>query len=164
MLRTSVTRFYRAGRVSANVRSFGSSAPNSGSNDEKSYVDRMEATGRPVSPHVTIYAFPVTAVSSIMTRATGVGLAGGMAVFGVWGVLGGTVEPALLMHQIGNTPLLGTVAKFSVAFPLVYHYLSALRHFDWDSNPEKLETEEVTQSSEGLIGAATMVATCAAII
>jgi hypothetical protein len=36
------------------------------------YSERMAKLGRPVSPHVTIYAFPVVALSSITVRVTGV--------------------------------------------------------------------------------------------
>ena len=35
------------------------------------YTDRQNEKGRPVSPHVTIYAFPVVALSSITVRVTG---------------------------------------------------------------------------------------------
>lgn len=41
------------------------------------YTARMEKTGRPISPHVTIYAFPMAAISSITNRVTGVALYGG---------------------------------------------------------------------------------------
>jgi len=37
-----------------------------------SYTEQMEKTGRPLSPHVTIYAFPTIALSSITVRATGI--------------------------------------------------------------------------------------------
>ena len=35
---------------------------------------------RPTSPHVTIYKFPLPAITSIVHRATGVGLAGGKTI------------------------------------------------------------------------------------
>ena len=38
------------------------------------YTEKMNKTGRPVSPHVTIYAWPTIAISSIMVRLTGVAL------------------------------------------------------------------------------------------
>lgn len=36
-----------------------------------SYSERMAATGRPVSPHIFIYAWPITALTSITNRVTG---------------------------------------------------------------------------------------------
>lgn len=46
------------------------------------YTARQKELGRPVSPHVTIYAFPVTAVSSITNRVTGCALSVGCAGLG----------------------------------------------------------------------------------
>ena len=45
----------------------------------ESYTERQEKLGRPVSPHVTIYAFPPAALTSITNRVTGVGLSAGMS-------------------------------------------------------------------------------------
>ena len=57
------------------------------------------------------------------------------------------------MSTIGNIAVVGTVAKFSVSFPLVYHYMASVRHFVWDRLPEKtLYNEQVEQSSYALIG------------
>ena len=41
------------------------------SSPAKPYSERMAAKGRLVSPHVTIYAFPAVAISSITVRVTG---------------------------------------------------------------------------------------------
>ena len=38
---------------------------------DESYSDRMKKTGRPVSPHITVYAFPTVAISSVTVRITG---------------------------------------------------------------------------------------------
>ena len=43
----------------------------------------MKETGRPVSPHVTIYAMPITAISSITNRVTGCALSVGCAGLGL---------------------------------------------------------------------------------
>ena len=43
----------------------------------KSYTETQQALKRPLSPHVTIYDFPVTAISSIFVRVTGVVLSVG---------------------------------------------------------------------------------------
>jgi succinate dehydrogenase (ubiquinone) cytochrome b560 subunit len=48
------------------------------------YTERQEKLGRPMSPHVTTYAFPAVAISSITQRVTGVLLSvgvGGVAAF-----------------------------------------------------------------------------------
>lgn len=49
----------------------------SSSGEQDSYTERQQKTGRPMSPHVTIYDFPAAALSSIANRVTGVALVGG---------------------------------------------------------------------------------------
>lgn len=43
----------------------------------ETYSEKQAKKGRPVSPHVTIYKFPLVALSSITNRVTGVILSGG---------------------------------------------------------------------------------------
>jgi hypothetical protein len=50
------------------------SAARSMSSKVEPYTERQNRTGRPVSPHVTIYKWPVAAVSSVLNRATGMTL------------------------------------------------------------------------------------------
>ena len=118
----------------------------------------MKETGRPVSPHVTVYAFPVTAISSITNRVTGVAMALGAAGLGTAEILGGSGTALSLMETIGSQGfLISAPAKFAVAFPVVYHYGGAMRHFAWDSYPEMLTNVDAEKSSWALIGGATVV-------
>lgn len=60
------------------------------------------------------------------------------------------------MTMIGNITVIGSAAKFSVAFPLLYHYLGGVRHLVWDHMPEQtLDNEKVEQSSYLLFGVST---------
>lgn len=117
----------------------------------------MKTSGRPVSPHVTIYSFPITALSSITNRVTGCALSFGCAGLATAEILGGSGTALDLMQSIGGTSsgLVTAGAKFSVAFPLTFHYLGALRHLYWDSKPELLTNPGVAQSSYILFGSAT---------
>lgn len=64
--------------VSRRVISSSSSSSSPEKEQEKeSYTARQAKTGRPVSPHVTIYDFPPAALSSIANRVTGVALVAG---------------------------------------------------------------------------------------
>ena len=84
----------------------------------ETYTEAQGKKGRPLSPHVTIYAFPASAISSITNRVTGVSLAVGCYGIGAMSFFGG--DPAALMQSLGQSggaPLF----KFAVAFPLVYH-------------------------------------------
>jgi succinate dehydrogenase (ubiquinone) cytochrome b560 subunit len=79
------------------------------------------------------------------------------AGFGVASMLAlGNVDVAALASTVGNTPIYGSLAKFTVAFPLVYHYLGAVRHVYWDKNPEVLQNDDVTFTSYGIFGASTI--------
>jgi succinate dehydrogenase (ubiquinone) cytochrome b560 subunit len=62
----------------------------------------MKKTGRPVSPHVTIYAFPVGALSSITNRVMGCALSFGAAGLGALEILGGSGMSLELMQTIGS--------------------------------------------------------------
>jgi len=122
---------------------------------KQNYTDRMNRTGRPVSPHVTIYALPVAAVASITTRITGVLLSFGAFGIGAADLVVGPGSSLTIMETLGSSGLLVAVpAKFAVSFPLVYHSLGAFRHFVWDYFPDKyLNNIDVPKSSIALFGA-----------
>jgi succinate dehydrogenase (ubiquinone) cytochrome b560 subunit len=77
----------------------------------------------------------------VAIRVTGAALSGGLTLAAVL-ALGGA-DVASLASSLGSVPALGVIAKFTVAFPLVYHYMGALRHLYWDHNPDALETSKV---------------------
>tara|TARA_B100001094_G_C18151351_1_gene783843 strand:+ start:408 stop:764 length:357 start_codon:yes stop_codon:yes gene_type:complete len=101
---------------------------------------------QPLSPHVQIYKFPITAVSSITNRITGVALT---CAF----ISGG---------MICNTPLKGVIeveykklppaVNGVMVFPFIYHTLGGLRHLIWDMYPNLLTTRKVAKSSYILFG------------
>ena len=114
-------------------------------------------TKRPVSPHVTIYSFPVCALSSITTRVTGCALSFGGAGLGLVEIIGGNGAALELMSTIGGGGvMIGGVAKFSVAFPFIYHYLGGLRHLVWDNSPEMLTNVDVEKASYALVGSSVL--------
>lgn len=118
----------------------------------------MAKTLRPVSPHVTIYSFPICALSSITTRVTGCTLSFGAAGLGLVELFGGNGAALSLMSDIGSSSmLLSSGAKFAVAFPVVYHYFGGLRHLLWDNAPEMLTNVDVEKASYTLIGASVLV-------
>ena len=122
----------------------------------------MAKTRRPVSPHVTIYSFPIAALTSITTRVTGCALSFGCAGLGVVEIFGGSGAALSLMQDIGGSgALVAAGVKFSVAFPLVYHYLGGLRHFIWDAKPDLLTNIDVEKASYGLVGASVFISTVA---
>jgi succinate dehydrogenase (ubiquinone) cytochrome b560 subunit len=117
------------------------------------YTSRQKQTGRPVSPHVSIYAFPIGALSSITNRVTGCALSVGCAGLGVAELVGGSGTALSLVQTVGSQGILITAAaKFSVSFPIIYHYLGAIRHTAWDMKPEMLTNVDVEKASYVLFG------------
>lgn len=120
---------------------------------KQNYTSRQKALGRPVSPHVTIYAFPVGALSSITNRVTGCILSFGAVGMAAADIIGGGGASMHIMQVIGSQgAIVASTAKFTVAFPIVYHYLGAVRHLAWDYRPEYLETADVEKASKLLFG------------
>jgi succinate dehydrogenase (ubiquinone) cytochrome b560 subunit len=132
---------------------------------KENYSARMAATARPVSPHVTIYAFPACALSSITTRVTGCALSFGSVGLGAVEILGGNGAALELMSALGGANVaIAAGAKFVVAFPLVYHYLGGLRHVVWDNNPEMLSNVDVEKTSYLLVGTSLLVSGAAVFV
>ena len=81
--------------------------------EELSYTERQKKTGRPLSPHVSVYVkagtFPTIAISSILNRATGVSLSLGLAGCGALAVVG--VDVPTMMYNLGHGDL-APVFKF----------------------------------------------------
>jgi len=94
----------------------------------ESYTQKQEKTGRPLSPHVTIYAWPVIAISSVTNRASGMLLSAGVVGMSTASLVGADV-PMMMASLAQISPVL---AKFSVSFPIVYHYVAGIRHVYWD--------------------------------
>ena len=126
----------------------------------------MKASGKPVSPHVLIYAFPIAAISSITNRVTGCALSVGCAGLGTIELVFGSGSCIQFMDYIGSQGfIIASAAKFSVAFPVTYHYLGAMRHFAWDHSPELLGSNaEVSKQSYILFGSATALSVIAALL
>ena len=109
----------------------------------------QDGKGRPISPHVTIYAFPTIAISSITNRACGVGLSVGMAGCGALTLLG--VDVPTMMYNLGHGDLT-YLFKFGVGFPLIYHYAAGIRHLYWDNTVQGFTNSDMESSSMMLMG------------
>lgn len=83
---------------------------------------------RPISPHVTIYNFPITALTSITNRATGVGMSVGVIGMSMVALGGGCDIPAYVESIKVAAPMVMPLLKMVVAFPIVYHTAAGARH------------------------------------
>jgi succinate dehydrogenase (ubiquinone) cytochrome b560 subunit len=113
---------------------------------------QKSASGRPISPHVTIFKFPITALSSITNRVTGVALSVGMMGMAFMALKGSCDLTTCVYTLKANYPLLTVPAKAVVAFPFVYHFAAGARHLYWDQNPDRINTEEAEATSKYVLG------------
>ena len=103
-----------------------------------------------LSPSLEIYRFPVTAMTSIFNRVSGIALSG---LF----VCGGFVCLIEKEHHLKNLyNELSSDYKQSLNYmiltPTVYHTLGGIRHLLWDYFPERcLNNNQVRKSSLALI-------------
>jgi succinate dehydrogenase (ubiquinone) cytochrome b560 subunit len=134
------------------------------SNSSQNYKERASKTGRPVSPHITIYTFPLNGLSSGANRVTGFILSFGCAGLGAIEIIGGSGSAASVMQFIGNDcgSFLAATAKFCVTYPLLYHYQGGVRHLLWDWYPEMITNEQTLKTSYYLFGSTTLAAIAAA--
>ena len=90
------------------------------------------ARPRPLSPHLQIYHWSVTMVTSITHRITGVALYVGI-VFIAWWLVAASMGPeayepflAAAAHPIGQ------IVLFGFTWAAAYHLLNGIRHLAWD--------------------------------
>jgi succinate dehydrogenase / fumarate reductase, cytochrome b subunit len=99
--------------------------------------DQTRAAGhvrpRPLSPHLQIYRLPLTALTSIAHRATGVALSGGTLLLVCWLVAAAT-GPAAFAGVSGfiGSPI-GLLLLFGWSLALFYHLGNGIRHLFWDA-------------------------------
>jgi succinate dehydrogenase / fumarate reductase cytochrome b subunit len=99
----------------------------------------------PLSPHLQIYRLPLTAVLSIVHRATGVVLALGSLLL-VW-VLASAASgpPAYAFAYQHMASWYGQVFLFGLTFSLYLHFCNGIRHLFWDVGMGfELETVDLT--------------------
>jgi succinate dehydrogenase / fumarate reductase cytochrome b subunit len=116
---------------------------------------------RPLSPHLSVYRWKYTLVSSITNRATGIALTVGLLLLLYWimAILGGpqTYERAegVLGHPIFKVILSGFLFAFS------YHLIAGIRHLIWDTG-RGMERRQ-SQTSAWLVGVLSVLLTLALI-
>lgn len=92
----------------------------------------MSNNGRPLSPHISIYRWPITMTMSILHRATGVAMSVGFIVLVAWlfdaasGAAAYTVFLSYMDTTIGKSLLVGW------SFAFFFHLSNGVRHLVWD--------------------------------
>ncbi len=101
---------------------------------------------RPLSPHLSIYRWPVTMASSILHRATGIGLAVGFIVFVGWvfDAASGPGAYAMFLGAIDTT--IGRILLVGWSWAFFYHLSNGIRHLVWDTG-RGFEKEQANASA-----------------
>ena len=93
----------------------------------------MSNNDRPLSPHLSIYRWPVTMATSILHRATGVGMSIGfiLFVFCLGDMAVGPDAYAAFMGVMDST--IGRVLLIGWSWAFFYHLANGVRHLIWDA-------------------------------
>ncbi len=93
----------------------------------------MSDQGRPLSPHISIYRWPITMVLSILHRATGIAMTAGFIVFVIWLFDAASGPDAYAAFQSAMGSLIGKLLLIGWSFAFFYHLCNGVRHLVWDS-------------------------------
>ena len=93
----------------------------------------MSTSRRPLSPHLSIYRWPITMTLSILHRATGVALSVGLLAFAAWlmAAAGGAARYADFQAIAGSLP--GRIALVGWSAAFFFHLANGVRHLVWDT-------------------------------
>ena len=92
----------------------------------------MNDSDRPLSPHLSVYRWPITMTLSILHRATGAGLSVGFAVLAMWLLSMATgPERYQAMNELLQTPI-GCLLLIGWSFAFFFHLANGVRHLFWD--------------------------------
>jgi succinate dehydrogenase cytochrome b subunit len=106
---------------------------------------------RPLSPHLSVYKFKYTLLSSILNRFTGLGLSVGLIALTYWllAVAAGARAQAQAQALLCTPVMKLFLAAMVIAF--CYHLVAGIRHLVWDTG-RGLE-RATSQKSAWLVGA-----------
>ena len=93
----------------------------------------MSNQGRPLSPHLTVYRWPITMTLSILHRMTGVALSIGLVALVFWLESIAFGENAYDMFVILLESLPGQILLFGWSFSFFFHFANGVRHLFWDA-------------------------------
>jgi succinate dehydrogenase / fumarate reductase cytochrome b subunit len=93
----------------------------------------MSVSNRPLSPHLQIYRLPLTAITSILHRATGVALGIGTLLLVWWLMATATGGSYFGFVQSIMGSWIGLLILFGFSFALFFHLCNGIRHLFWDA-------------------------------
>lgn len=93
----------------------------------------MSNSGRPLSPHLSIYRWPITMTLSILHRMTGVGMAVGLIVLAAWLINAASGPDEYRQFELIMSTLIGKLLLIAWSYAFFYHLCNGIRHLVWDT-------------------------------
>lgn len=90
------------------------------------------ARSRPLSPHLSIYRWPVTMATSIVHRVTGMGLSLGTLLLAWWLIAAASGPEAYQTFSGLAASPIGLLVLFGFTWALAFHLINGIRHLAWD--------------------------------
>jgi len=87
---------------------------------------------RPRAPHLQVWRWHLTMLTSILHRVTGTGLYGAALLAAIWAVTlaAGPEAYGVYMGLLGS--IVGKIALFLISLSVFYHLANGVRHLVWD--------------------------------
>ena len=96
-------------------------------------MSKQTASPRPLSPHLQVYRWPMTMLTSITHRATGIALSAGAILLSIWVISAATGPATYNVFRDFAESLIGQVILFGFSWALLFHLLNGIRHLYWDA-------------------------------
>lgn len=87
---------------------------------------------RPLSPHLSVYRFQITMLTSIVHRITGVGMALGLMLIVWWFLAASTGPEYFATANAFLTSWFGLLIMIGSLWALWFHFCNGIRHLLWD--------------------------------
>jgi succinate dehydrogenase / fumarate reductase cytochrome b subunit len=90
-------------------------------------------SGRPLSPHLQVYRWQYTMLTSILHRATGIALTVGTLLLAWWLIAAASGPESFETAQGFIGSWFGMLLMFGWSWSLFYHLANGIRHLVWDA-------------------------------
>jgi succinate dehydrogenase / fumarate reductase cytochrome b subunit len=96
-------------------------------------AEPRSTAARPLSPHLTIYRWPMTMTMSIAHRVTGSANYVGLLLLAWWLLAAASGPEAFAWPEAFFGSILGKLVLIGFSWSVLHHLLGGLRHLVWDT-------------------------------
>ena len=100
--------------------------------EAKAAAGARKPAARPMSPHLQVWRWHITMLTSILHRATGVALYVGVLIIAGWALALASGPLAYDRYRLCLGSPLGKLVLFGLTFAVFYHLANGVRHLAWD--------------------------------